>query len=505
MVIAKTHNLLFNSNQLTNLMHAKPKPNGFKTTLAAVFLLFSSLLNTQEPQADSPFIDKIVQESFFGDYDEMLERRLIRVLVTTNKTNFFINQASQSGITYEFFKEFEKQINEFIKSKHLKVHVVFIPVARDELIPALNKGRGDVAAASLTITEARSVLADFTDPLASNINEVIVTSMDMPTIQTLDELSGKKIVVHRSSSYYEHLLQLNNRLVEAGKGPIDIELAAEYLEDEDLLEMVNANLIPMIVVDDYLAQFWSQVLDNIKLHTDANIHRDGKIAWMIRKNSPMFKQVLDDFIKEHKIGTLFGNIMKKRYFQNTGNAMRAFSTQDTQRFKQAADLFQKYSAEFEFDWLMIAALSYQESRIDQSVVSPAGAVGVMQVLPSSAAGDPINITNIDDIENNIHAGVKYLRWIFDQYFRDDPHVDELNKMLLTFASYNAGPAKVARLRKEANEMGLNPNIWFNNVEVSAAKIIGRETVQYVSNIYKYYFAYLLISENRKIKDEHKKS
>jgi membrane-bound lytic murein transglycosylase MltF len=105
------------------------------------------------------------------------------------------------------------------------------------------------------------------------------------------------------------------------------------------------------------------------------------------------------------------------------------------------------------------------------------------------------------LESNIHAGVKYLRWIFDRYFKDEKDVDLLNKGLFTFASYNAGPAKVAGLRRQAPKMGVDPNQWFGNVEVVAAKVIGRETVQYVSNIYKYYIAYRLIVDKLERKGE----
>jgi membrane-bound lytic murein transglycosylase MltF len=143
---------------------------------------------------------------------------------------------------------------------------------------------------------------------------------------------------------------------------------------------------------------------------------------------------------------------------------------------------------------MVAALAYQESRLDQSKRSPKGAVGVMQLLPSTAAGPPISIRNIEKLEKNIHAGVKYLRFIYDQYFKNGP-MNELNKVLLTFASYNAGPARVEGLRRRTKKMGLDPDIWFRNVEVAAARVIGRETVQYVSNIFKYYLTYKQVSAN----------
>lgn len=467
--------------------------------LAFLMAFVSKNLFAQQSPSEDLLSAELASETFLGDFDEMVERRLIRVLVAPNRTNYFIDRAAQSGITYEFFNEFEKQINQQNKTNHLKTTIIYIPVTRDELVTSLIEGRGDIAAASLTVTDERLAVADFTDPLASDINEIIVTAADSPAIESIDDLSGKTLHVRESSSYYESLKRLNGQLTERGSEPVNIEFVDEYLEDEDLLEMVNAGLLSMIVVDDYLADFWSSFFPDIRLHPEIKVNSGGEIAWMIRKNSPELAGVLNEFIKEHKLGTLFGNIMKKRYFENTDYVARAFNSDASERLKQAADLFKKYSATYEFDWLMIAALSFQESGIDQSVVSPVGAVGVMQVLPSTAAGDPINIAGIDDIDNNIHAGVKYLRWIYDTYFKDETQVDDLNKVLFTFASYNAGPGKVASLRKQAGEMGLSPDIWFNNVEIAAAKAIGRETVQYVSNIYKYYFAYKNLEELAEIK------
>ena len=137
---------------------------------------------------------------------------------------------------------------------------------------------------------------------------------------------------------------------------------------------------------------------------------------------------------------------------------------------------------------MVTALGYQESRLDQSVRSNRGAIGVMQILPETAAGDPINITDIHKLNRNIHAGIKYLHFLYNRYYKEAP-MNPLNKMLFTFAAYNAGPARVTALRKQTKKMGLNPNLWFGNVEVATARVIGRETVQYVSNIFKYYIVY----------------
>ena len=141
----------------------------------------------------------------------------------------------------------------------------------------------------------------------------------------------------------------------------------------------------------------------------------------------------------------------------------------------------------------MAAQGYQESTLDQTVKSPVGAIGLMQVMPPT--GKELNVGDISQIDPNIHAGVKYMRFMMDQYFKDEP-MDELNKSLMTFAAYNAGPGRLRQLRRETKERGLDPNRWFNNVERVASERIGRETVTYVSNIYKYDITYKLVADQR---------
>jgi membrane-bound lytic murein transglycosylase MltF len=253
----------------------------------------------------------------------------------------------------------------------------------------------------------------------------------------------------------------------------------------------HAGLIPMIVMDSHKAQFWKQIFDNITVHQDIAMRVGGEIAWAFRKNSPKLKAVVNDFVKGHKEGTMLGNVLFKRYLKNTKYVKNALSEKELEKYKSMVQLFKKYAGEYDFNYLMIGAQAYQESGLDHSKRSHAGAIGVMQVLPSTAADPNVNIANIEKLENNIHAGMKYLRFIIDRYYKDEP-MDDVNKLLFAFASYNAGPARVKELRTKGAAMGLDPNVWFRNVEIVAAKSIGRETVQYVSNIYKYYIAYQMV-------------
>lgn len=437
-----------------------------------------------------------LDEKWVGDFDGMVKRRKIRALVTFNKTNYFFDHGHQRGISYDILKEFEKSLNKELKRKKLKIHIKFIPVSRSELIPMLVDGRADIAAAGLTITPGRHEFVDFSVPVYKNVKEIPVLGPTAELIQSLDDLSGKVIHVNRATSYFESLVRLNDTFRQAGKSPVKIETVDEHLETEDILEMVNAGLIPMTIADNYLAEFWAEIFDNLTLQPKIAVRTGGEIAWMLRKNTPEFRKVVNNFLKKHKKGTLIGNILFKRYLKNTKWVKNSLTEGELKKFHQTIDLFKEYAGSYDFDWLMIMALAYQESRLDQSKRSSAGAIGVMQVLPDTAAGHPIFIKNIEALENNIKAGVKYLRWIYNQFYKDIEEMDQLNKVLFTFASYNAGPTRIVKLRNQTSVMGLDKNKWFNNVEVTASSKIGRETVQYVSNIYKYWVAYRLLFEQK---------
>jgi membrane-bound lytic murein transglycosylase MltF len=222
------------------------------------------------------------------------------------------------------------------------------------------------------------------------------------------------------------------------------------------------------------------------------LRTDGDIAFAIRKNSPKLKAELDAFTITHREGTLFGNITLQKYLQQTHWAKNAVSDEELNKFNTMVTLFRKYGEQYRINWLLMAAQGYQESQLDQTRRSGVGAVGVMQLMP--ATGKQMQVGDITDLDANIHGGIKYVRFMVDTYYKDAP-MDDLNKMLFAFASYNAGPERIRGLRKEAAALKLNPNVWFDNVERVAAEHIGRETVQYVSNIYKYYIAYSLVQDD----------
>jgi membrane-bound lytic murein transglycosylase MltF len=452
-----------------------------------------------QPEPPNPsLLERIKHEKWTGDLDGMMERRFIRALVSYNKTYYFYDGAEARGISYEGLKEFEKVLNQKLRTGNLKVNVLFIPVQRSELLQALVDGRGDIAASNIGITPEGKALVDFSDAVRENASDIVATGPAAPPLASLDDLAGKEVYVRKRSRYWFALTRFNEELKKSGKPEVMLKAADENLEDEDILEMVNAGIVGITVVDSLIGELWAKVFDHLTLHPDMTVATNVSMGWAFRKNSPQLAAAVNEFVKNHKLGTSFGNTLLRRYVQNSKWIVNSTTEGEMKKFRETVEFFKKYARQYDFDWLMVAAQAYQESRLDQSARSPAGAVGVMQIKPSTAAGNPINIKNVEKPDDNIHAGVKYMRFMMDEYFKDTA-LDRINKGLFAFASYNAGPNKIARLRKQAEAEGLDPNKWFNNVELVVEREVGYETVTYVSNIYKYYVAFKLVEEHTRLK------
>jgi membrane-bound lytic murein transglycosylase MltF len=455
-----------------------------------------ALVPSENAAATSSPTDLVLPTGFgkrTGDLDEMVKQRSIRALVIVNPIGFFYQGGQPHGVSYEALEEFQKFVNGKLKTGKLPVTVDFLPMRPDQLEASLHEGLGDLIAVQIAVTPGRQQRVAFSVPIQRNITQVIVTGSGLAKVSSLDDLAGKPIYVNPLSTYYDNLKQISEAQRKAGKLPLDIRTADKNLFDDDLIEMVNAGVIPATVANNERAELWAQVLPNVKTHPELIIGRVDETAWVMRKNNPQFKELVDEFVTSHTAGTSFGNTLLRRYLQNTKWIKNPTSAKENQKFNAYAELFKKYAAEYNFDYLMMVALSYQESELDQEKKSRVGAVGVMQVIPKLASAHPIDVPDITNADGNIHAGVKMLRNIADNYF-NDPAITPVNKTLFTFASYNAGPNRIVRLRKKAQDDGLDPNEWFGNVDLEVAKDVGQETVTYVSNIYKYYIAYKLTVE-----------
>jgi membrane-bound lytic murein transglycosylase MltF len=456
------------------------------------------------PKPEQPRQFALAIKPWTGDFDKMLQRRIIRIDVPYSRSLYFIDKGRERGLNAELARDFERWLNQ----KHAKtlgkrpLTVYIVAATRDKLLTDLEAGLADIAIGNLTVTEERLRLVDFVAPEGSGANiEILATGPTSPVIATVDDLAGKTVHVRRSSSYYESLVALNERLQKAGKPEVQLVLVPDALEDEDMMEMLDAGLLQAMVVDRWKARMWAQVLPKLKVNEAIVLREPTKVGWAIRKNSPKLSAELNDFYTSwvKKQGVI--PYRQKQYMKTIKALNNPAATEDWKRFQEVLALFEKYGRQYGFDPLMLAAQGYQESTLDQTKRSHVGAVGVMQIMPATGTG--LKVGDINVTEPNIHGGTKYMDQLMTKYFQD-ANFNEQNRTLFAFASYNAGPGNISRMRKEAAKRGLDPDKWFNNVEVVTAEKIGIETTTYVRNIFKYYASYKLTLDAKLTSDKLKR-
>jgi membrane-bound lytic murein transglycosylase MltF len=443
----------------------------------------------------------IAAKPWKGDFDGMLERRVIRFYLPYSRSLYFIDKGRERGISADLIREFERWINK----KHAKALgkrplTVFVVVAtRDKLRDDLLEGRADVAVGNIKVLDELAKDVDFVAPDENVASvELLVTGPGAPAVASIEDLSGKTVHVREYSSYYLSLTALNERFKKAGKPEARLVKVPNALEDEDMLEMVNAGLLETIVVDDWKAKMWAQVFTKVKVHEDIVLRPKTKLGWAIRKGSPKLAAELSEFYAYYAKQQGGVSQLQRQYMARVKALKNAAAGEDQKRFRDLITTFEKYGRQYRFDPLMLAAQGYQESALNQNAKSHVGAIGIMQIMP--ATGAELRVGDIQLPEPNIHGGAKYMDQLMTNYFAD-AKFDEQNRTLFAFASYNAGPANIAKMRKEAEKRGLDPNQWFNNVEIVTAEKIGIETTTYVRNIFKYYAAYRLVTDAQATADK----
>ena len=485
---------------------------GMRLTPSAIALLLSAAFTVDDASALTEGGQNVIvehaSEPWIGDLDGMTKRGFLRILTVYNPVLFDFDADGQKGLVAELAQLLDKHLAEEI-GRVRSPTIVIVPVARDELIPALVEGRGDLVMGNLTITPERRKVIDFAPPIYSDVEELVITGPAAPNVASFDDLVETGLHVSRSSSYFEHLRELNairvapcRKIVpgneSACKKEIPIIEAEESLEDFDRLDMVNAGILGAVVVDSHKAEFWEQVFDRIVVHRNFPLHSGNQVAWAMRKNSPQLMQSISAFSETVKKGSLLGNILIKRYL---GNArwLKSLAEKDRGRYEETIEVIKQYARKYDFDWQIIVAQDYQESRLDQTKRSKAGAIGVMQLLPATAADKVVGIPDITTLENNVHAGIRYLHWLRETYFSDDA-IDPLDQALFSFAAYNAGPGNMRRARRRARQLKFDPDRWFGNVEIGMYRAVSGEPASYVRNIYKHYVTYQGLERAREARE-----
>jgi membrane-bound lytic murein transglycosylase MltF len=392
--------------------------------VTAVLLLGSGTAVGQLSDEELKALDERITTPYFGEPLTDSESRSIYVLTVYNKTNFFIDAKGRyRGFEYDILKGYEEFINRGRKKASERYYLVFIPMRFE-----------------------RAKTVDFAEPYLPNVNEIVITSRDGPAIDSIDDLAGRSLYVLAGSSYVEHLDALNDRFVSEGKKPMAIIEAKADFDHADILELVNSGVVELTVADEHIAKVWRSIFPNIVLKSDVVVSNGGSIAWAVRKNIPEFMASVNSYVKKIKKGTLKGNIAFDSYYKSRRWVRNPLDPDELSKLDTVVKYMKQYGERYSWDWIAVAAQAYQESALVHSKVSPAGAIGIMQVLPSTASQRPIYIKDISSVENNIHAGVKYLNFIREHYF-SDPAISVVDRVDFSWAAYNAGPTRIQKVQQ----------------------------------------------------------
>ncbi len=434
-----------------------------------------------------------------GELSSVLDRRILRVLTSRNSFDYFIHGGRHGGYQYEMVKAFTEKLNKKYGDgrRSLPIRFELLPVHSDLLIPMLLEGKGDLIAARMTVTEQRAEQVLFTIPYRQ-VDEQVVANADvtgLEGIRELRDLSGRRVAVRRSSSYYQSLVEVNSLLSAESAAPIEIETVDEGLATEDLLVFVAEGHFPFTVADSIVASTAVSLRPELRILPDLALRKDGRLAWAVHPESVELLKELNAFLPRYREGSLLGNLAAKRYFEDAGQLRLRTGGEEKGELSPYDDLLKIHSNTYGFKWHLMAAVAYQESEFDQSARNRSGAVGLFQVKPQTAREPYIDIPEIageENAGNNIHAGIKYLAWIKKRYFDSIEEMDEAERIRMSLAAYNAGPRTLINARHRAQKMGLDPNIWFQNVEMALLEARKTEPVKYVSDVNRYYLSYVLL-------------
>ncbi len=429
---------------------------------------------------------------FTDDFEAIKKRKTLRVITRNNAASYFLWRGELLGFEYELVKTFAKQ-------HKLRLEIISAP-SHEAQIPMLLEGRGDIIASFLTVTKQREERGIVFSRYHHKASEVIVSRSDDNSIESVNDLSGRSIHVRKSSAYWETLEKLQATGIR-----FNLVAAPENMETEEIIAQVASGKFDLTLSDNHLLDIELTWRDDI--HAAIVIGNVRENAWAMRSNNPQLLSAVNQFIKK-QYRSLFYNVTYNKYFKNAHQIKKYRA----QRIDLNADgtlspydtLIKKYADIYDFDWRLLIAQMYQESRFDPQAKSWAGAQGLMQVMPRTAK--EMGIGNLKEPESGIKAGVQYLNWVRDRF---ETELSVKNRMWFTLAAYNAGQGHVKDARRLARQQGLNPNIWFDHVEkamllLSKRKysskarhgyVRGIEPVNYVREIRTRYQAYVRVSQD----------
>jgi membrane-bound lytic murein transglycosylase F len=405
-------------------------------------------------------IEEIPGPKLLRDLPEIRSEGTLVLLTENTSSSYYLFQGRPMGYDFELIKRFAEDHN-----LKFKVRVI------DDLnamFDMLNNGEGDLIACNLTITPERSEYLYFSEPIMhtrqvlvqrkpENYKSLNAKQLDTMLVRQISQLAGKKVYVHQFSTYYRRLVQIEGEIAE----PINIRPAEGDFTTEDLIRMVADGEIDYTITDENQGILNAAYYRNLDVKTV--LSENEPIAIAVRNNSDSLLLALNTWLSGKKTQK-FNHFLEKKYFHAV-NEQRSrfesdFSSLSGKKLSNWDKTIKEQSKLLGWDWRLLGAMIYHESRFDPSARSWAGAFGLMQLMPETAARFGIDTTQTEDA--NIVAGVKYLKFLEEFWLDKIPDPMERSKFIL--ASYNIGPGHVQDAQFIAESEGLDSQIWDGNVE-----------------------------------------
>ncbi|MCK0543073.1 transglycosylase SLT domain-containing protein [Pseudomonas syringae pv. aptata] len=418
------------------------------------------------------------------DLPAIRSSKVLRVLVNQSRNSSGDVKGQEIGVEYHRLQAFEQYLNSHSRAGQ-KITIKVIPKAKNQLPTALQRGEGDMIAPGelLDVSDAKGIQASA--PIVHDVPLVLVGVRGQRSVRRVDQLSGKTLSLPTGSAADEALHQVNRQL-ELRKLPLaKIEWVDPSLAVEDVLEMVQAGIYPMTLVEQPIAERWARIMPKLRIERGLTLQTHGDISWFVRDNATQLRASVDDFLKDYKPSAQQDQVFANAY-KNTYKVNNPLVRNNLQRLEQLRPMLQRHADAQGMDWLDLAALAFKESKLDPSAKGSGGATGLLQITPSAAKS--VGVPSIQSADDNIRAGSRYMALIQRKYFSSN-RVNERERMAFVMAAYNLGPERVQGMREEARRRGLNPNQWFFQTERVAMEQGGANVVAFVNSVNKYYLAF----------------
>ncbi|MBD2836403.1 transglycosylase SLT domain-containing protein [Pseudomonas sp. JM0905a] len=418
------------------------------------------------------------------DLAQIRRSGVLKVLVNQSRNSSGEVKGEQVGVEYHRVRAFEQYLNRNARDGR-EIKLKLIPKSKDQLLPALQRGEGDLVAPGELMYQGVGTNVSASAPLRKDVPLVLVSRQGQRRYQRLEQLSGRSIALPVGSAAGEALRQVNEKLAGRKLAPIVIEWVDPTLAVEDVLEMVQAGIFPLTAVEQPIAERWAKVMPKLRLDKHLVLDRQGDLTWFVRRDAPTLRASVDRFLAEYRApddqDAAFQRVYRRLY-----KVHNPLARTERQRLERVRPVLQRYADQHDFDWLNLAALAYKESSLNPGARGASGATGLMQITPGAARS--VGVGNIQKLDNNVQASAKYLAMLRRNFFASS-QLEERERMAFVLAAYNLGPQRVQGMRAEARRRGLNPNQWFFQVERIAAEQAGMGVVSYVNSVNKYYLAF----------------